>query len=289
MARARHRRMRQRRPLAPLEATPVDTSSRYWPPPEARRSSALLPLVVIPTYDEVDNIEAVLDRVRNALPEATVLVVDDNSPDGTAAVVERLAAERSGVRLLRRPGKDGLGNAYRAGFAYGIEAGHRVIIEMDADLSHDPADLPRLVGAVAAGADLAIGSRYVWGGATPSWSWHRRLLSTWGNRYAGWALGLGVRDATSGFRAYRSEVLQAIDVGRTSADGYGFQVEMADEVRRAGGTIVEVPISFAPRTKGSSKMSSTIVAEAMWMVTRRGLAERLRRLGRSPLRPAPAS
>jgi dolichol-phosphate mannosyltransferase len=251
---------------------------------------ALLPLVVIPTYDEVDNIELVLRRVRAAVPDARILVVDDASPDGTADVAEGLRDELGEIRVLRRLGKSGLGSAYRAGFAYGLHAGHGAIVEMDADLSHDPDDLPRLLQAVADGADLAIGSRYVRGGDTPSWSWHRRALSRWGNRYARWALDLGVSDATSGFRAYGLGALDVIGVGNTEADGYAFQVEMTYAVRRAGGQIVELPIIFRDRTQGTSKMSGAIVVEAMMMVTRWALRDRvfgLRR--REGMRPAPVS
>jgi dolichol-phosphate mannosyltransferase len=242
--------------------------------------SVLLPLIVIPTYDEIENIEQVLRRVRAAAPDATILVVDDNSPDGTADLAETLAPQLGNVRVLRRAGKDGLGSAYRAGFAYALAAGHHAVVEMDADLSHDPTDLPRLLAAVADGADLAIGSRYVAGGSTPAWPTHRRLLSRWGNRYAGVALGLGVRDATAGFRVYSANLLRDMDVQRTRADGYGFQVEMTYAARRAGGKIVELPISFTDRELGTSKMSIRIVAEAMLLVTWWAVRDRvLRRRG----------
>ncbi len=241
---------------------------------------ALRPLVVIPTYQEAANVATVLGRVRSVLPAASVLVVDDGSPDGTADLAEAAATELGQVQVLRRPGKAGLGSAYRAGFAHGIEQGFEVLIEMDADLSHDPADLPRLLGAVEDGASLAIGSRYVPGGATPSWPLPRRLLSRWGNRYVGIVLRLGVRDATAGFRAYRAEVLDAIDYGSTGADGYAFQVEMAYRVRTVGGSITELPITFSDRVRGTSKMSGRIVVEAMLLVTWWGIRDRL--LRRSP-------
>jgi dolichol-phosphate mannosyltransferase len=240
-------------------------------------ADALRPLVVIPTYQEAVNIATVLQRVRAALPRATVLVVDDGSPDGTADLAEASGAELGQVEVLRRPGKAGLGSAYRAGFAKGLADGFDVLIEMDADLSHDPADLPRLVGAVEDGASLAIGSRYVPGGSTPSWPFHRRMLSRWGNRYAGAVLGLGVRDATAGFRAYRAPTLEAIDYETTSADGYAFQVEMAYRVHTVGGTIVELPISFSDRVRGTSKMSGRIVVEAMLLVTWWGIRDRVLR------------
>jgi dolichol-phosphate mannosyltransferase len=238
------------------------------------------PLVVIPTYQEAENIAVVLRRVRAAAPSASVLVVDDGSPDGTADLAEATGAEVGQVSVLRRARKAGLGSAYRAGFERGLEMGHDVLVEMDADLSHDPADVPRLLQAVADGAILAIGSRYVPGGGTPHWPLHRRLLSRWGNRYAGLVLGLGVRDATAGFRAYRAEVLDAIDYQTTRADGYAFQVEMAYRVRRAGGSITEVPIMFSDRVRGTSKMSTRIVAEAMLLVTWWALRDRVLRRGR---------
>ena len=239
------------------------------------------PLVVIPTYQEAENIVSVLQRLRAAAPAVSVLVVDDGSPDGTADLAEATAREVGGVRVLRRRAKDGLGSAYRAGFRAGIEAGHDVLVEMDADLSHDPADVPRLLDAVATGADLAIGSRYVPGGSTPRWPWYRLLLSKGGNRYVNLALGLGVRDATAGFRAYRADLLEEIDYATTSADGYAFQVEMAYRVRQTARPIIEIPISFSDRLVGTSKMSGRIVVEAMALVTWWALRDRVLRRGRS--------
>ncbi|MEZ5140318.1 MAG: polyprenol monophosphomannose synthase [Acidimicrobiales bacterium] len=244
-------------------------------------------LVVIPTYQEAENVVDVLERVRRALPEASILVVDDGSPDGTADLAAE-AGERLGqVDVLRRAAKTGLGPSYRAGFAWGLERGHDVLVEMDADLSHDPEVLPELVGAVVSGrADLAIGSRYVPGGSVPGWPAHRRLLSQWGNRYVGFMLRMPVRDATAGFRAYRREIIERIGLDQVRADGYGFQIEMAYEVHKAGGRIVELPICFRDRIRGVSKMSPNIVAEALWLVTRWGTRDRLRRLGRRrPARP----
>lgn len=234
-------------------------------------------LVVLPTYQEAANIAEVLRRLRAAVPAADVLVVDDNSPDGTARLAEQVGEEVGGVVVLRRPGKAGLGSAYREGFHRGLAEGYEALVEMDADLSHDPAALPALIDAVADGADLAIGSRYVPGGSIPNWSWHRRALSRWGNRYAAWALRLPVRDATSGFRAYRAAAVAKVDLDTVRADGYGFQIEMAYRVAGLGGTIVEVPISFTDRVRGASKMSSRIVAEALALVTWWGLRDRLRR------------
>jgi len=224
-------------------------------------------LIVLPTYQEAANVAAVLRRVRAAAPAATVLIVDDGSPDGTADIVEALAPELGGIDILRRPAKAGLGSAYRDGFRWGLDRDFDVIVEMDADLSHDPADLPRLTASVDEGADLAIGARYVPGGSIPEWSWHRRTLSRQGNRYAAWALHLPVTDATSGFRAYRASMLAKIDLAAVRADGYGFQVEMAYQVAEHGGTIVELPIQFSERTGGRSKMSGRIVAEALVLVT----------------------
>ena len=237
------------------------------------------PLVVLPTYQEAENIAEVLQRVRDAAPSADVLVVDDSSPDGTAALAKSAGHELGGVDVLIRASKSGLGSAYRAGFAEGLARGYDVLVEMDSDLSHDPARLPALLAAVEAGADLAIGSRYVPGGAIPHWPLHRRLLSRWGNRYADLLLGLSVRDATSGFRAYRAEALRTIDLGAVSADGYGFQIEMAYRVAGNGGTIVEIPIEFVDRQRGTSKMCFRIIAEALSLVTWWGIRDRLTHRG----------
>jgi dolichol-phosphate mannosyltransferase len=239
--------------------------------------------VVLPTYNEVENIGDVVRRIRYAMPDAHILVVDDGSPDGTADAAEALAAEVGALDVMRRPGKAGLGTAYLDGFRWGLAAGHDILIEMDADLSHDPASLPALVGAVDDGADLAIGSRYVPGGSIPDWAWHRRALSRWGNRYAAFVLGLSVRDATAGFRAYRAERIAALDLAHIRADGYAFQIEMAYRLVRAGGRVVEVPISFGERIRGTSKMSGRIVVEALVLVT--GWAVRDRVFRRNAVRP----
>jgi dolichol-phosphate mannosyltransferase len=234
-------------------------------------------LIVLPTYQEALNVVAVLRRIRAAVPAASVLVVDDSSPDGTAAMAEAVGAELGAIAVLRRPAKSGLGSAYRDGFRWGLERGCETIVEMDADLSHDPADLPRLIAAVEDGADLAIGARYIPGGSIPQWAWHRRLLSREGNRYAAWALRIPVNDATSGFRAYRASILEKVDLSTVRADGYGFQVEMAYLVASLGGTIAEVPIRFSDRALGRSKMSARIVVEALCLVTWWGLRDRLSR------------
>lgn len=240
---------------------------------------------MLPTYNEADNIVEVLDRIRLATPASQVLVVDDGSPDGTADIAERWGDENGGVSLMRRAAKAGLGSAYRAGFAYGLEHGFEILVEMDSDLQHDPAALPSLIGAVENGADLAIGSRYVPGGEVPEWKWSRRVISQGGNLYASIVLGMKVRDSTAGFRAYRATVLERMNLGAVRADGYGFQVEMAYTVKRLGGRIVEVPITFGERKRGASKMSYKIVIEALLLVTWWGIRDRvirpLRRLIRA--------
>jgi dolichol-phosphate mannosyltransferase len=224
-------------------------------------------LVVLPTYNEAENLERVLRRIRAALPDGGVLVVDDGSPDGTADIAERLGKELGGVEVLRRPAKAGLGSAYRAGFSWGLGRGWDALVEMDADLSHEPEALPDLVAPLSEGVDLVIGSRYVAGGSIPNWRWHRRLLSQGGNVYAALLLGLHLTDSTSGFRAYRADALRRIDLGGVRAEGYGFQIEMAYRVLQHGGTVTEVPIRFVDRVEGKSKMSMSIVVEALLLVT----------------------
>jgi len=223
--------------------------------------------VVLPTYNESENIDHVMPRIRAALPDATVLVVDDGSPDGTAEMAEKLGAELGGIEVLRRTQKSGLGSAYRAGFAWGLERGYEAFVEMDADLSHEPEALPGLVAPLSQGVDLVIGSRYVPGGSIPNWRRHRRLLSQGGNVYAAVLLGLHVTDSTSGFRAYRAEALRRIDLAAVRAEGYGFQIEMVYQVLEHGGLVTEVPIRFVDRVEGKSKMSMSIVVEALLLVT----------------------
>ncbi|MBL8778405.1 MAG: polyprenol monophosphomannose synthase [Acidimicrobiales bacterium] len=232
-------------------------------------------LIVLPTYNEAENIDDVLRKVRAVVPEADVLVVDDGSPDGTADLADALGAELGQIEVMRRTEKNGLGAAYRAGFAWGLERGYEAMVEMDSDLSHDPAALPSLLTALDLAADLVIGSRYVPGGTIPEWSWHRRALSRWGNRYAAGLLGLAVNDATAGFRAYRASMLRTIDLDAVVAEGYGFQIEMTYQVVAAGGRIVEVPIAFTDRVRGTSKMSSRIVFEAFGLVTWWAVRDRL--------------
>lgn len=235
--------------------------------------------MVLPTFDEAQNIDEVLRRVRAALADATILVVDDGSPDGTADIAEALAGELGPLEVLRRPKKAGLGSAYRQGFRIGIDRGFEALVEMDSDLSHDPASLPSLLAPLDEEADigLVVGSRYIPGGSIPRWSWHRRMLSEWGNRYASLLLGLDVRDSTSGFRAYRADAVAKIDLERIRADGYGFQIEMAYMTARSGWRVVERPIAFVDRVRGTSKMSSNIVVEALWLVTWWSLRDRVLR------------
>jgi dolichol-phosphate mannosyltransferase len=222
--------------------------------------------VILPTYDEAENLEAVVGGVRAAVPVAHVLVVDDNSRDGTGALADALAQRDPAVSVLHRPGKTGLGRAYTAGFAHALAAGAGFVIEMDADLSHDPADLPRLLADASDGADLVLGSRYVSGGGIENWGLKRRLMSRWGCAYARRVLGVGVRDLTGGFKCFRASALRAIDPASAGAHGYAFQVELTWRVLSLGLTVVEVPIRFRERRLGESKMSSRIALEAAWRV-----------------------
>jgi dolichol-phosphate mannosyltransferase len=239
------------------------------------------PLVVVPTYNESANIERLLHRIDECLPGAGILVVDDGSPDGTADLVKAVAAKLPDVYLLSRGGKSGLGSAYRAGFAWGLERGYDAFVEIDADFSHDPAALPSLVGPLDEGIDLAIGSRYVEGGSIPNWAWHRHLLSRGGNIYASRMLGLGVADATAGYRVYSAAILRRLDLDRIRAEGYGFQIEMTYRAKQHGAAIIEIPISFVDREAGESKMSSVIVVEALGLVTWWGLGRLARGLRRA--------
>jgi dolichol-phosphate mannosyltransferase len=223
-------------------------------------------LVVVPTYNEAENIVALLEAVRIAVPEADVLVVDDASPDGTGKLAEDTGQRLGRIDVLHRGGKSGLGSAYRAGFAVGLERGYDRLVEMDADFSHDPGALPSLLEA-SDDADVVIGSRYVPRAAIPNWTLLRLAISRIGNLYASVALGLKVADSTAGFRVYRRSVLEKIDFATVKADGYGFQIEMTYRARRAGASIREVPIVFVDRMQGTSKMSSGIVVEALWLVT----------------------
>jgi dolichol-phosphate mannosyltransferase len=234
-------------------------------------------VVISPTYNERDNVEWFLRTVRASAPDAHIMIVDDNSPDGTGEIADRVGAELGEVTVLHRAGKQGLGSAYRHAFRSALDAGFDVIVTMDCDRSHDPAVIPQLMGEVHQGADLVIGSRYVAGGGTANWPLHRRLLSKWGNRYTGALLGFDVRDSTSGFRAYSAEKLAAIIPDDTTAEGYAFLYELVRRFHRRSATFVEVPIVFVDRTHGQSKMSGRIVVESMLLVTRWGISDRWRR------------
>ncbi len=241
-------------------------------------------LLVLPTYDEAENVEEVLRRLRAAAPDISVLVVDDGSPDGTAELARKIGEELGDLEVLERAKKSGLGSAYRTGFRWGLERGFDAFVEMDADLSHDPAVVPQLLARIEEGCDLVIGSRYVPGGSIPDWPWLRQAISRGGNIYARVMLGISVHDATAGFRAYSRRALERIDLDAVRADGYGFQVEMAYRVERAGGEVAEIPIEFRDRTLGRSKMSSRIVVEALLLVTWWGIRDLWRRLTRRSAR-----
>ncbi len=222
--------------------------------------------VVLPTYEEASNIERLVGEVRAKLPgDAQVLIVDDNSPDGTGEIAARLAAEHDAVHVLHRPAKEGLGPAYIAGFRQVLAAGAGLVVEMDADFSHEPAYLPRLIEA-AARADLVLGSRYVPGGGVTDWGPLRQAISRGGSAYARLALGVDVRDLTGGFKCFRREVLEALDLGAVRSRGYAFQVELTYQAIELGFEVVEVPIVFRDREAGSSKMTRSIVLEAIWRV-----------------------
>ncbi len=225
--------------------------------------------LVLPTYNEAENLEpmvrAVLPHLAAGDVDATILVVDDASPDGTGAIADRLAAELPQLRVLHRSAKDGLGRAYLAGFAAALEGGADLILQMDCDFSHDPADVPRLIAAAGA-ADVVIGSRYVPGGGVENWALRRRIQSRGGCIYARVILGVPVRDLTGGFKCWSREALQAVDFDGVDAHGYGFQIEMTYRAIQAGLTVAEVPIVFRERREGQSKMTAWITLEAVWMV-----------------------
>ncbi len=231
-------------------------------------------VVVLPTYNEAENIVGFLRAVRQSAPDVDILVVDDNSPDGTAALAEETASERGRIKVLRRPGKLGLGAAYRHGFTTAFDEGYEAIVSMDSDFSHDPEVIPTMLGLLGEGADAVIGSRYVPGGATVDWPLRRRVLSKWGNRYTAALLRLPVSDCTSGYRAYRAEALRAINPATTTAEGYAFLTELVRKLIANGATIVETPIVFRDRRFGTSKMSGRIIAESMLLVTKWGLFDR---------------
>jgi len=231
--------------------------------------------VVIPTYQEAANIAALLRRIRVAAPAVHVLVVDDGSPDGTAELAEAVKGEVGQIQVLRRTSKQGLASAYQAGFARAIDDGAEIVITMDADHSHDPIVIPLLVEAAEQGGDVVIGSRYIPGGQIVDWTRSRRALSLWGNRYATTALRLPIEDATSGFRAYRADVVSVDDLSQIRASGYGFLIELAYRLERGGRKLVEVPITFADRKHGTSKISSHTVLEAFVLVSLWGMRDRI--------------
>ncbi len=245
-------------------------------------------LVIVPTHDEAGNIEQILDRLREHVPEADVLVVDDASRDDTRSIVRRLAAADPRIRIVEREVKRGLGDAYLAGFRLGLDEGYDALVEIDADLSHDPAVLPTMLDLTRRGIALVIGSRYVPGGTVVGWPRRRTWLSRWGNRYAAIVLGLAINDATAGYRVYRADALRRISLDGVQAGGYGFQIEMTYRAVRAGLSVVEVPIEFRDRVTGTSKMSGGIVREAFALVTYWGLADlvTLRRRRRAYREPA---
>jgi len=242
-------------------------------------------VVLIPTYNERENLSLIVPRLRAAVPDADVLVLDDNSPDGTGAVADQLSAGDSQVQVLHRKSKEGLGAAYLAGFARALELDYDVLVEMDADGSHQPEQLRFLLMALAE-ADLVLGSRWVPGGSVVNWPLHRKALSVGGNLYVRLLLGMPVSDATGGFRAYRASALLSLDLQKVASQGYCFQVDLAWRAARAGLRVVEVPITFVERTVGDSKMSGDIVKESLRMITLWGVRYRLGQLrsifGREP-------
>ena len=228
-------------------------------------------LIILPTYNEIESLETVLGRIRQNVPQADVLVVDDSSPDGTGRLADRLAAVDPGLTVLHRPAKDGLGRAYLVGFAHALDHAYRYVVEMDADGSHDPSALPAMLDLAAGGADLVIGSRWVSGGSVRNWPWIRQVISRAGNTYSRVMLRSGIHDITAGFRVYRTDALRALDLSAVSSQGYCFQVELACRLERAGRRVVEHPIVFIERAAGHSKMHLGIVVEALVRVTLWGI------------------
>ena len=230
-------------------------------------------LVIVPTYNEREALPLIVERIRASVPEADILVADDNSPDGTGAIADSLAASDAHVQVMHRHGKEGLGAAYIAGFTWGLQNGYDVLVEMDADGSHQPEQLPRLLDALR-GADLVLGSRWIPGGGTENWSKGREVLSRGGNAYTRAMLGVPIHDATGGYRAFRADTLRRLDLHTVASQGYCFQVDLAWRTVQRGMTVKEVPINFVERSVGDSKMSKAIVAEALLRVTQWGVLER---------------
>ena len=233
-------------------------------------------LVMMPTFNEIETLEASTQRLFEFNSGVDLLIIDDNSPDGTGALANRLASENPRIQVLHRSGKAGLGKAYLAGFEYGLKNDYQLLVQMDADGSHRSQDLPALIEA-AYHCDLAIGSRWVIGGAVSNWPWYRQGISQFGNWYAGLMLGLGIKDVTAGFRVYRSSLIAKLDLDRIQAQGYGFQVEMTLRSAKQGAQICEVPILFVERENGRSKMTFEIIVEAFLLATKWGIARLFRR------------
>jgi dolichol-phosphate mannosyltransferase len=236
-------------------------------------------LVIIPTYNESESLPGVIERLRRAVPDADVLIADDNSPDGTGLLADDLATRDSHIHVLHRAGKEGLGKAYLAGFAWGLERGYDVLVEMDADGSHRPEELPRLLAQMPH-ADVVLGSRWVPGGSVVNWPASRRLLSQGGSLYTRMALGIPTRDATGGYRAYRASALASLDLATVESNGYCFQIDLLWRALQRGLVVREVPITFVEREAGTSKMSNRIVREALLNVTRWGASHRWAQVSR---------
>ena len=228
-------------------------------------------LVVVPTYNEIANLELLVERVREALPYADMLIIDDSSPDGTGALANRLSESDHSISVLHRATKSGLGVAYLAGFSYALARPYSYVVEIDADGSHDPSELPAMLSLARSGADLVIGSRGIAGGSVRNWPWFRRAISRAGNGYARFMLRSKIRDLTAGYRVFRADALRALNLTKVSSQGYCFQVELAWRVERMGMTVVEHPITFIERERGRSKMHLGIVVEALLRVTQWGL------------------
>jgi dolichol-phosphate mannosyltransferase len=260
------------------QPTPPTTTPQDKEAQEAPNSAALGPiLVIIPTYNESENIEPIISRTRKAVPDAQILIADDNSPDGTGKLADEIARVDDHVHVMHRLGKEGLGAAYLAGFEWGLNAGYEVLVEMDADGSHQPEQLPELLAALN-GADLVLGSRWVDGGEVVNWPKSREVLSRGGNLWTRIMLGIPLRDATGGFRAFRRETLLGLGLDNVASAGYCFQVDLAWRALKAGFRVVEVPITFIEREYGASKMSKRIVIEALLLTTLWGVAHRAKQL-----------
>lgn len=236
-------------------------------------------VVIIPTFNELSTLPVIVARVRASVPEADILVADDNSPDGTGRLADELAAQDEQLHVMHRLGKEGLGAAYLAGFAWALQAGYDVVVEMDADGSHQPEQLPRLLDALRT-ADLVLGSRWVPGGRTENWPKSRQLISRGGTAYTRLMLGVPIQDATGGYRAFRADTLRKLDLHEVASQGYCFQIDLAWRAVQRGLTVREVPITFVERTAGTSKMSRKIVAEALWRVTIWGVDDKVTRVRR---------